>query len=91
MKLIPEWYNHDRCLIAWPCNLELYKSLIHSARKEIANLANQIAEEEPVFIYCNSQDLKDCRLTVSNQEISIIEVVLDDSCLLYTSPSPRDS
>ena len=86
MKLIPEWYNHDRCLIAWPCNLELYKSQIHSARKEIANLANQIAEEEPVYIYCNSQDLKDCRLTVSNQEISIIEVELDDSWMRDVAP-----
>ena len=86
MKLIPEWYNHDRCLIAWPCNLELYKSQIHSARKEIANLANQIAEEEPVYIYCNSQDLKDCRLTVSNQEISIIEVDLDDSWMRDIAP-----
>ena len=24
MKLIPEWYDHAQCLIAWPCNLELY-------------------------------------------------------------------
>ena len=86
MKLIPEWHNHNRCLIAWPCNLELYKLQIHSARKEIANLANQIAEEEPVYIYCNSQDLKDCRLTVSNQEISIIEVELNDSWMRDIAP-----
>ncbi len=86
MKLIPEWYDHERCLIAWPCNLELYGSQIHSARKEIANLANQLVEEEPVYIYCNSQDMKDCRLTVSNPEISIIEVDLDDSWMRDIAP-----
>ena len=86
MKLIPEWYDHERCLIAWPCNLELYGSQIHSARKEISNLANQLSEEEPVYIYCNSQDIKDCRLTVSNQKISIIEVNLDDSWMRDIAP-----
>ena len=86
MKLIPEWYDHERCLIAWPCNLELYGSQIHSARKEISNLANQLAEEEPVYIYCNTQDIKDCRLTVSNQKISIIEVNLDDSWMRDIAP-----
>ena len=86
MKLIPEWYDHERCLIAWPCNLELYGSQIQSARKEISNLANQLAEEEPVYIYCNSQDIKDCRLTVSNQKISIIEVNLDDSWMRDIAP-----
>jgi len=86
MKLIPEWYDHAQCLIAWPCNLELYGPHIQSARKEISNLANQISEEEPVYIYCNPQDMKDCRLTVSNQEISIIEANLDDSWMRDIAP-----
>ena len=37
-------------------------------------------------IYCNSQDIKDCRLTVSNQKISIIEVNLDDSWMRDIAP-----
>jgi agmatine deiminase len=86
MKLIPEWYDHAQCLIAWPCNLELYGPHIKSARKEISNLANQIAEEEPVYIYCNPQDMKDCSSTVSNQKISIIEANLDDSWMRDIAP-----
>jgi agmatine deiminase len=86
MKLIPEWYDHAQCLIAWPCNLELYGPHIQSARKEISNLANQIAEEEPVYIYCNPHDMKDCSSTVSNQKISIIEANLDDSWMRDIAP-----
>ena len=86
MKLIPEWYDHAQCLIAWPCNLELYGPHIQTARKEISNLANQIAEEEPVYIYCNPQDMKDCSSTVSNQKISIIEANLDDSWMRDIAP-----
>ena len=86
MKLIPEWYDHAQCLIAWPCNLELYGPHIQSARKEISNLANQIAEEEPVYIYCNPRDMKDCSSTVSNQKISIIEANLDDSWMRDIAP-----
>jgi agmatine deiminase len=86
MKLIPEWYDHAQCLIAWPCNLELYGPHIQSARKEISNLANQIAEEEPVYIYCNPRDMKECSSTVSNQKISIIEANLDDSWMRDIAP-----
>ena len=32
MKLIPEWYEHQYCLIAWPCNKDLYGEIIDSAR-----------------------------------------------------------
>ena len=32
MKLIPEWYEHQYCLIAWPCNKDLYGKVINKAR-----------------------------------------------------------
>ena len=37
MRLIPEWNNHTNCLIAWPCNQDLYGNQLHQARIEIAN------------------------------------------------------
>ena len=34
MKLIPEWHEHESCLIAWPCNNDLYGDIISEARRE---------------------------------------------------------
>ena len=31
MRLIPEWNNHTNCLIAWPCNQDLYGNRLHQA------------------------------------------------------------
>ena len=86
MKLIPEWKDHSCCLMAWPCNLELYGSQINRARIEIANLANQISEEEKVNIYCNSNDYSECATLISNNSISIIETKLDDSWMRDIAP-----
>ena len=72
MKLIPEWKDHSYCLIAWPCNLDLYGSQINKAKIEIASLANQISEEEKVNMYCNSADYRECTTLISNKSISII-------------------
>ena len=56
MKLIPEWEVHDKCLMAWPCNKNLYNGIIKDARLEMANLANCISDEETVYMYCNKED-----------------------------------
>ena len=86
MKLIPEWKDHSYCLIAWPCNLDLYGSQINKAKIEIANLANQISEEEKVNMYCNSADYRECTTLISNKSISIIETKLDDSWMRDIAP-----
>ena len=86
MRLVPEWNDHSKCLIAWPCNHDLYGNQIHEARIEIANLANQISEEEEVFIYCNDIDYKSCIKIVSNKNISILKTNLDDSWMRDIAP-----
>ena len=86
MKLIPEWKDHSHCLIAWPCNHDLYKEQIYAARLEVANLANQISEEEEVLIYCNPNQLKECKSIISNNKITIIESKLDDSWMRDIAP-----
>ena len=86
MRLIPEWNNHTNCLIAWPCNQDLYGTQLHQARIEIANLANHISEEEEVYVYCNKIDYKECYEIISNKNISIFEANLDDSWMRDIAP-----
>ncbi len=86
MKLIPEWKDHQNCLIAWPCNNDLYGSQISKAQIEIANLANQISEEEKVYVYCNEEDYQECQVILANKDISIIETKLDDSWMRDIAP-----
>ena len=38
MKLIPEWYDHQYCLIAWPCNKDLYGKVINKAEMKLPML-----------------------------------------------------
>mgnify|MGYP005669298227 FL=1 len=86
MKLIPEWKDHEKCLIAWPCNKDLYGSVIEDARLEIANFANQISDDEQVEIYCNSSDFKECLQIISNSKINITQTNLDDSWMRDIAP-----
>ena len=44
MKLIPEWHNHDCCLIAWPCNEDLYGEMIQKAKEEVGFVINEISK-----------------------------------------------
>ncbi len=86
MKLIPEWEAHDKCLMAWPCNKNLYKEIIKDARLEMAHLANCISDEETVYMYCNKEDYNDCKKYINNQKINIIQLELDDSWMRDIAP-----
>ena len=59
MKLIPEWYEHQYCLIAWPCNKDLYGKIINKARDEVANVINEIAKTEHVIVLSNKEDINE--------------------------------
>ena len=86
MKLIPEWHSHAFCLMAWPCNLELYKSNIIEARKQISLLANIISKDEKVIIFCNHNDFNDVNNYIDNKEIRVIKQNLDDSWMRDIAP-----
>ena len=58
MKLIPEWYEHQYCLIAWPCNKDLYGKIINKARDEVANVINEIAKTEHVIVLSNKEEAR---------------------------------
>ena len=86
MKLIPEWYEHQYCLIAWPCNKDLYGKIINKARDEVANVINEIAKTEHVIVFSNKEDINEIQNKTDHKNIDIIECKLDDSWMRDISP-----
>ena len=86
MKLIPEWYEHQYCLIAWPCNKDLYGKIINKARDEVANVINEIAKTEHVIVLSNKEDINEIRNKTDHKNIDIIECKLDDSWMRDIAP-----
>ncbi len=86
MKLIPEWYEHQYCLIAWPCNKDLYGDIINSARDEVANVINEIAKTERVIVLSNKEDINEIENKTNHENIDILECKLDDSWMRDIAP-----
>ena len=86
MKLIPEWYEHQYCLIAWPCNKDLYGKIINKARDEVANVINEIAKTEHVIVLSNKEDINEIQNKTYHKNIDIIECKLDDSWMRDIAP-----
>jgi agmatine deiminase len=86
MKLIPEWHEHQYCLIAWPCNKDLYGKIINKARDEVANVINEIAKTEHVIVLSNKEDINEIQNKTDYKNIDIIECKLDDSWMRDIAP-----
>ena len=86
MKLIPEWYEHQYCLIAWPCNRDLYGKIINKARDEVANVINEIAKTEHVIVLSNKEDINEIQNKTDHKNIDIVECKLDDSWMRDIAP-----
>ena len=86
MKLIPEWYEHQYCLIAWPCNKDLYGKIINKARDEVANVINEIAKTEHVIVLSNKEDINEIENKTDQKNINIVECKLDDSWMRDIAP-----
>jgi len=86
MKLIPEWYEHQYCLIAWPCNKDLYGKIINKARDEVANVINEIAKTEHVIVFSNNEDINEIENKTDHKNIDIVECKLDDSWMRDIAP-----
>ena len=86
MKLIPEWYEHQYCLIAWPCNQDLYGKVINKAREEVANVINEIAKTEHVIVLSNKENINEIQNKTDHKNIDIVECKLDDSWMRDIAP-----
>ena len=86
MKLIPEWFEHQYCLIAWPCNKDLYGDIINKARDEVAHVINEIAKTEHVIVLSNKEDINEIENKTNLENIDILECKLDDSWMRDIAP-----
>ena len=86
MKLIPEWHEHESCLIAWPCNNDLYGDIISEARREVANIIIEIAKTEKVIVLCNEEDIIGVKKNIQAKNIIILSCKLDDSWVRDIAP-----
>lgn len=86
MKLIPEWHEHESCLIAWPCNNDLYGDIISEARREVANIIIEIAKTEKVIVLCNEEDITEVKKNIQAKNIIILSCKLDDSWVRDIAP-----
>ena len=86
MKLVPEWYQHEFCLIAWPCNNELYTNILPLAKLEVAKVIFEISKNEKVIIVCNDKDQKEIDNFKFNKNITKFICPLDDSWMRDIAP-----
>lgn len=86
MKLIPEWHEHESCLIAWPCNNDLFGDIISEARREVANIIIEIAKTEKVIVLCNEEDIIEVKKNIQAKNIIILSCKLDDSWVRDIAP-----
>src|SRR5262249_14773832 len=73
-----EWWPHTRCWIAWPTQEELWGRLLEPARKDVAAVAQAIAEFEPVSMIASPASTAEAAKTCSGK-IEVVPLPIVDS------------
>lgn len=81
-----EWMPHSRCWMAWPCREALWGERLELAQHAYAEVANAIAQFEPVTMIANPQDLAEVSLRCGSG-VGCLPIPHDDSWTRDTGPS----
>lgn len=81
-----EWHPHDRCWMAWPCRQELWEDRIDDARAAYAEVAQAIAEFEPVTMVANHEDVAAASMKCG-RGVDVLPMELDDSWMRDFGPT----
>ena len=81
-----DWARHTRCWMAWPCRQELWGDRLGDARDAHAEIANTIAQFEPVTMIANPDSVAEVSLKCG-ASVSCVPMLHDDSWLRDNGPS----
>lgn len=73
-----EWEPHERCWMAWPCRLEVWGDRLAGTQQAFADVANTIADFEPVTMLALPQDIENASRLCSDK-VFVLQADLDDS------------
>lgn len=85
-SLPAEWAPHARCWMAWPSRAETWGEHLDGARDVVAELANTIAQFEPVTIITKPKNVAEVSL-LTGQGVSQISLAHDDCWIRDMGPS----
>ena len=81
-----EWTEHARCWMAWPCRESLWGGGLGLAQQQFADVANAIAEFEPVTMLCPPAFAAGAR-DLCGTKVELLQIELDDSWTRDTGPN----
>jgi len=84
-RLPARFCAHQRTLMSWPCNEDLFGPLMDAARAEWAEVARAIASFEPVTVVVDPGQEAEAR-SLLGADIEILLVPLDDSWIRDNGP-----
>jgi agmatine deiminase len=82
----PEWAPHARCWMQWPCREPLFGQHLAAAREAYAEVAQAIAEFEPVTMIASPEHVVDASLKCG-PGVSTFSLPLDDSWCRDSGPT----
>jgi agmatine deiminase len=86
MRTAAEWEPHERTVMGWPCRVELWGPTLEQARLDYAEVANAIAEFEPVTMIANPGEQAVQARDACSDAVDVVTLPLDDSWLRDSGP-----
>jgi agmatine deiminase len=81
-----EWAPHSRCWMAWPVRPETFKGGIDDAKTAYAEVAQAIAQFEPVSMICAEADVAEASLACG-KGVEVIGLPISDSWIRDSGPT----
>lgn len=85
LAIAAEWALHARCWMAWPTRIESWGEHLDAARDCVAELANTVAEFEPVSMITKPKNVAEVSL-VTGAGVSQISMTHDDCWIRDMGP-----